>query len=78
MEHRSPGEPPQDPLLTCPSAEQQPDIVIAREQLDIRPTMVFVDGDHRYEGIKKDLDTLSAFLEPGVPVLCHGETLVLT
>ena len=40
----------------------------------IRPTMVFVDADHRYEGIKKDLDTLSAFLEPGVPVLCHDYT----
>ena len=41
---------------------------------DIRPTMVFVDADHRYEGIKKDLDTLSTFLEPGVPVLCHDYT----
>lgn len=41
---------------------------------DIRPTMVFVDGDHRYEGVKKDLDTLSGFLAPGVPVLCHDYT----
>lgn len=37
----------------------------------IRPTMVFVDGDHRYPGIKGDLETLSEILSPGVPVLCH-------
>ena len=44
------------------------------QYFDIRPTMVFVDADHSYEGMKKDLDTLSAFLEPGVPVLCHNYT----
>lgn len=37
----------------------------------IKPTMVFVDGDHRYEGVKRDLNTLSELLTPGVPVLCH-------
>jgi predicted O-methyltransferase YrrM len=37
----------------------------------IQPTMVFVDGDHRYEGVKKDLNSLSDMLTPGVPVLCH-------
>jgi hypothetical protein len=37
----------------------------------IRPTMVFVDGDHQYPGIKGDLQTLSEILGPGVPVLCH-------
>ena len=44
------------------------------QHFDIRPTMVFVDGDPGYEGVKKDLDTLSVFLEPGVPVLCHNYT----
>lgn len=37
----------------------------------IQPTMCFVDGDHRYEGVKKDLEILSSFLRPGIPVLCH-------
>lgn len=39
-----------------------------------QPTMVFVDGDHTYTGIKKDLETLATFLEPGVPILCHDYT----
>jgi hypothetical protein len=37
----------------------------------IGPTMVFVDADHRYEGVKRDLDGLSRLLAPGVPVFCH-------
>ena len=41
------------------------------EQFDIQPTMVFVDGDHRYDGVKKDLATLADFLVPDTPVLCH-------
>ncbi|MET0555777.1 MAG: class I SAM-dependent methyltransferase [Vicinamibacteria bacterium] len=38
---------------------------------DVGPSLVFVDADHRYEGVRRDLDTLSAVLAPGVPVLCH-------
>ena len=44
------------------------------QHFNIQPTMVFVDGDQSYEGVKKDLDALSTFLEPGVPVLCHNYT----
>jgi hypothetical protein len=40
-------------------------------EFSIQPTMVFVDADHRYEGVKQDLDALSRLLSPGVPVLCH-------
>lgn len=41
------------------------------EEVSISPTMVFVDGDHRYAGIKHDLGLLEKYLQPGVPVLCH-------
>ncbi|MEM9451310.1 MAG: class I SAM-dependent methyltransferase [Cyanobacteria bacterium P01_E01_bin.6] len=41
------------------------------ETFSVKPTMVFVDGDHRYEGVKKDLLILSKFLSPGTSVLCH-------
>ncbi|MGF1513559.1 MAG: class I SAM-dependent methyltransferase [Elainellaceae cyanobacterium] len=44
------------------------------EAFPINPTMVFVDGDHRYEGVKRDLMSLSGFLAPGTPVLCHDYT----
>jgi hypothetical protein len=37
----------------------------------VGPTMVFVDADHRYEGVRDDLAVLSQALAPGVPVLCH-------
>jgi hypothetical protein len=40
-------------------------------EFSIGPTMVFVDADHRYEGVKRDLDGLSRLLAPGVPVFCH-------
>ena len=40
----------------------------------IQPTMVFVDADHRYEGVKQDLDALSRMLRPGIPVLCHDHS----
>jgi len=43
-------------------------------EFSIRPTMVFVDADHRYEGVKQDLEALSRLLSPGVPVLCHDYT----
>jgi predicted O-methyltransferase YrrM len=38
---------------------------------DVGPSMVFVDADHEYEGVRKDLETLTRVLAPGVPVLCH-------
>jgi predicted O-methyltransferase YrrM len=41
------------------------------KEFQIQPTMVFVDADHRYDGVKQDLDALSRLLSPGVPVLCH-------
>lgn len=41
------------------------------KEYTITPTMCFVDGDHLYEGAKRDLDSLSEMLCPGVPVLCH-------
>ncbi len=41
------------------------------QRWDITPTMVFLDGDHTYEGVVKDLVTLSAYLKPGTPVLMH-------
>lgn len=37
----------------------------------IAPTMVFVDGDHAYEGVRTDLCTLAAFVNPGTPIMCH-------
>ncbi len=40
--------------------------------LPIVPTMVFVDGDHEYDGCLADLRKLTTFLAPGTPVLCHG------
>lgn len=40
-------------------------------ELPIVPTMVFVDGDHRYPGCWADLRLLSTVLLPGTPVLCH-------
>lgn len=40
-------------------------------ELPIVPTMVFVDGDHRYPGCWADLGLLSRHLAPGTPVMCH-------
>jgi len=37
----------------------------------IVPTMVFVDGDHRYDGVKADIRLLAQFLAKGTPVLFH-------
>jgi len=37
----------------------------------ITPTMVFLDGDHSYEGVKADLAILSGYLRPGTPILVH-------
>ncbi|RMG39555.1 MAG: class I SAM-dependent methyltransferase [Candidatus Dadabacteria bacterium] len=46
-------------------------IEMVTELIDITPTMVFVDGDHSYEGCKKDLYTLNELLSANTPVLCH-------
>jgi SAM-dependent methyltransferase len=43
-------------------------------EFSIRPSMVFVDGDHSYQGVRKDLELLGTFLAPGTPVLCHDFT----
>ena len=43
-------------------------------EFDIQPTMVFVDGDHRYEGVRQDLELLGQFLVADTPVLCHDYT----
>jgi len=37
----------------------------------ITPTMVFLDGDHTYEGVSTDLKSLSTYLKPGTPLLMH-------
>lgn len=47
------------------------DLAEFHRRFPITPTMVFVDGDHRYEGALADLDLLRTFLAPGTPVLCH-------
>ena len=39
--------------------------------IPIVPTMVFVDGDHRYSGAWADLHNLARMLAPGTPLLCH-------
>ena len=38
---------------------------------DITPTMVFLDGDHTYEGVAADLRILSKYLKAGTPILVH-------
>lgn len=37
----------------------------------ISPTMVFLDGGHAYQIVKRDIEVLSHVLSPNVPVLCH-------
>ncbi len=37
----------------------------------ITPTMVFLDGDHTFDGVAADLKTLSSYLKPGTPILVH-------
>ncbi len=52
-------------ILFCGDANQ------FLSQISLTPTMVFVDGDHSYEGTKGDLTALTPLLAPGTPVLCH-------
>jgi hypothetical protein len=47
------------------------DLATFAGEFAVQPTMVFVDGDHQYAGVKQDLETLTRILSPGVPVLCH-------
>ena len=37
----------------------------------LQPTMIFLDGDHTYEGVKEDLQRLAQMMKPGIPLLCH-------
>jgi glycosyltransferase involved in cell wall biosynthesis len=39
--------------------------------IPVTPTMVFLDGDHRYPGVWSDLNLLRRALAPGTPMLCH-------
>jgi predicted O-methyltransferase YrrM len=41
---------------------------------DVAPSMVFLDGGHRYEEVREDLAILSGLLAPGVPVFGHDFT----
>lgn len=41
---------------------------------DVAPSMVFLDGGHRYEEVREDLAVLSGLLAPGVPVFGHDFT----
>jgi hypothetical protein len=50
------------------------DIKAFVEEVTIVPTMVFLDGDHSYEGVRADFETLGNLLMPGTPVLCHDYT----
>ena len=38
---------------------------------DITPTMVFLDGDHSYEGVVADLAILRDYLRAGTPIMVH-------
>lgn len=35
------------------------------------PTLIFVDGDHTYEGVRRDTETLSTLAFRGTPILFH-------
>ena len=41
------------------------------QRWQITPTMVFLDGDHSYEGVFSDLMLLLPYLRPGIPILVH-------
>jgi cephalosporin hydroxylase len=43
-----------------------------RETLEGRMLdLLFIDGDHSYEGVKEDFETYSAFVRPGGAILFH-------
>jgi predicted O-methyltransferase YrrM len=42
-----------------------------RARIKIAPTFAFIDGDHTYEGVRRDTDLLSTLLLPGIPVVFH-------
>jgi hypothetical protein len=52
-------------LLYCGSLRQ------FTADVPVNPTMVFVDGDHVYEGVKDDTEVLSDLLRANVPILFH-------
>jgi glycosyltransferase involved in cell wall biosynthesis len=60
-----------DALLTDRSLFFHGDLARFLRDIPIVPTMVFVDGDHRYAGCWADLGLLADWLEPGTPVMCH-------
>jgi hypothetical protein len=37
----------------------------------LAPTLIFVDGDHTYDGVRKDTETLSGLAFCGTPILFH-------
>ena len=41
------------------------------QMLPLSPTMVFVDGDHSYQGCQSDLKVLARYLSADTPVLFH-------
>jgi Methyltransferase domain len=47
------------------------DVRLMLRDIPITPTMVFVDGDHSYEGVWSQLEFLTERVCPGTPVLCH-------
>lgn len=47
------------------------DLTRFARELPIRPTMVFVDADHSFEGVWSDLGLLLRLTGAGTPVICH-------
>jgi predicted O-methyltransferase YrrM len=47
------------------------DIAAFRQQFKISPSMVFLDGDHEYDGIRSDLEHIARIVRPGTPIACH-------
>ena len=42
-----------------------------RDKMEIAPTLAFIDGDHTYEGVRRDVNQLSSMLRSNVPVVFH-------
>jgi predicted O-methyltransferase YrrM len=47
------------------------DMASSKELENKKISLLFIDGDHEYEGVKKDWDLFSRFLEPGSYVAFH-------